>query len=163
GAYREGLAERGLAVEGDLLAAAARALVKQREVEPAPEVVLVAGFLDLSPLQLELIDALAERSRETRVDWPAEGGESLRRRRGAPESMGFVAEQAPATRDDRPSALVTIAKGLVEGGAAPQASDAGAVRVVRAGSPLDKADAIARRARRAVLDEGHAWNDVLVV
>lgn len=185
-AYRAALRRGGLAVEGDVLEQAAQALERGTAATSLPDLVLVDGFMDLTPRQLELVTAIARHAPETVVHWPrrevAPGVSfgALERGARALAGRGFVALESPLVGASvapapRAPAVEHVVRSLFRPSGEPLASTGGAVSFVRAGSPEDEAQVALRIARQKVLrrdfsgesarasEVARSWNDVLIV
>ncbi len=172
-AYKAELARAELVSEPDVLARAARAL--ERRVE-APgfdaeasdpilfDAIIVDGFVELAPRQLELLLALSTRARETEIHRTELNGADARMR-NAFADRGFEIVEPAASAESLAARAPAIDHVLGSVFAAPTPRDTtdGAVSFVRAGSPADEALSALKIARAAVLERGRAWNDVLVV
>jgi superfamily I DNA/RNA helicase len=163
-AYRAALARAGLAVESDLLARATRAVERGHAALPRFDVLLVDGFTDLAPRQIELLAAVSARIEETEVHWPRGRASDSDEPRRALVAGGFALESAPARAAAvRAPAIEHVVASLFVAGTPREGARQDGLSLVRAGSPGDEAIAAVRIARSAVLDRGHAWNDVLVI
>ena len=160
-AFRSELAHAELASEADILARAARAVERGLDV-PAFDTIIIDGFVELAPKQLDLILALSARAQVTELHRAELQGpdEGLRR---AFEARGFEVreETAGPASSPRAAAIEHVVSELFA--AREPRDEAGAVSFVRAGSPADEALSALKVARAAVLDRGRAWHEVLVV
>lgn len=189
--YRQGLQRERLSTDPDLLALAADALARGREAAPVPSLVLLDGFVDLSPRQLQLLGAVALKAEETVLTWPVAPGPCQafaspdRVRRRLVEELAFIEEARPAPPSDpRPPVLRRLAARLFAPEADPPdeedpaPADGTGLRVLRAASRRDEVEQALLRAREWVLGRdapgpptgaaggeppARRWTDVLLV
>jgi ATP-dependent helicase/DNAse subunit B len=173
--YREVLKQRGLATEPDVLRLAAKALGQGRAETSVSDLLLLDGFMDLSPRQLEFLTALSSQAGETVVTWPvAPAGASsaflkLETVREDLRELGFEEEARPGpgpdADDPRPPALRRLAERLfVEGQAPERLDDPQGLHVVRAASRRDEVAYALTRVREFVTaDPARRWTDALVI
>jgi ATP-dependent helicase/nuclease subunit B len=170
-AFRDGLARAELVTEADLLERATRLV---RREKPRFETVIIDGFVDLAPRQLDLVVAVAESAAEAELNEVEGSSDELR---AALVARGFAltlrGEASPAAApavpvspvpptNSRAPAIQHVVDGVF-GSAEPRATTDGAVSFLRAGSPADEALGALKIARAAVLERERAWNDVLII
>lgn len=161
-AFKGELARAEVVSEAEVLARAARE-VHRGAGDFAADVIIVDGFVELAPRQLELILALAARAPETELyRTELQGPDARLRKAFADRGFEVVEARAAVERAGRAPAVEHVVQTLFAA-ATPRPSTDGAVSFVRAGSPADEALSTLKIARAAVLERGRRWNDVLVV
>lgn len=196
GASEEGSSR--LVTEADLLHRAAEALrTPEAPVGPEspaaaetlaagalPQLVIVAGFSDLNPRQLNFLDAVAGAVDEVQVHWPAgtatsSAGSALQWPQQTAtllsETYGFVRSESVAAALARAPVLERLEAELYDPtsapldpaglscGGSPGAGDS-ALRIVRAASREDEVEVALTQVRAFVLERAAGrWGDVLIV
>jgi PD-(D/E)XK nuclease superfamily protein len=170
-----------LVTEADLLHQAAEALGESdAPATSLPQLVIVAGFSDLSPRQLEFLDALAGATGigEVQVHWatpPASGQPSspglawpAQTAALLEQSFGFERAPSPSSAPERPEVLERLQAELFAP-ASPalgpgELGDPSALRIVRAASREDEVELALTQVRAFVLERAAGgWRDVLIV
>ncbi|HZU97400.1 MAG TPA: PD-(D/E)XK nuclease family protein, partial [Planctomycetota bacterium] len=155
-AFRDGLGRAELVTEADLLDRATRLV---RREKPRFDTVIIDGFVDLAPRQLDLVVAVAEGAADAEIHEVEGSSDELR---AALVGRGFAPVAPSAPPSSRAPAIQHVVDGVF-GSVEPRTTTDGAVSFLRAGSPADEALSVLKIARVAVLERGRAWNDILVV
>lgn len=170
-----------LVTEADLLHQAAEALRDpDQPTSGLPQLVIVAGFSDLSPRQLAFLDALADAEgvAEIQVHWPALEGPTpglawpAQTAALLEQSYGFERRGPAPSGPARPAVLERLEAELFAPSSPPLTSaEPGEVepggpplRIVRAASREDEVELALTQVRAFVLERAAGgWRDVLIV
>ncbi len=166
--YLEALARLGLSDEHGQIARARDLVVAHPELSRQVELLVVDGFDQFTPLQLDLVRALAERASRTLITLTGEASERPAHRRFS-RTLAALRAALPAARlellaprADLPPALAHLERQLFALDPAPPIDAGGAVTLIGAPDPEREVRAALRHVR-ALLAEGLAAEAIAVL